>query len=129
MDKCCISFCKDTNLKANHNWYRLVFFLARAVFPFAKILIWKQITTSYLTFHFLVSCIPFCKDTNLKANHNCLYGPLHDRRAVFPFAKILIWKQITTVCVKGELVARCIPFCKDTNLKANHNRSRHPYKG
>ena len=36
------------------------------------------------------SCISFCKDTNLKANHNLISKQIGWINAVFPFAKILI---------------------------------------
>ena len=117
----CIPFCKDTNLKANHNVQPFLMSCTLAVFPFAKILIWKQITTESGSYLGEQGCIPFCKDTNLKANHNSTHDVNSRLVAVFPFAKILIWKQITTKHGKGVPVYGCIPFCKDTNLKANHN--------
>ena len=120
----CISFCKDTNLKANHNHPCQLNRPLHAVFPFAKILIWKQITTKVARESSLTGCISFCKDTNLKANHNKRNIWKDKPLAVFPFAKILIWKQITTVRNKVVFVSCCISFCKDTNLKANHNACR-----
>ena len=41
-------------------------------------------------------CIYQCKDTNFKANHNCLYFEPTTNVVVFTNAKILILKLITT---------------------------------
>ena len=98
----CIWLCKDTNLKANHNirtrwmWNRV------GVYDFAKILIWKQITTFVRYYSLILWCIWLCKDTNLKANHNSIEQSMHDIYGVYDFAKILIWKQITTELTKIE---------------------------
>ena len=43
----CFQYCKDTNLKANHNQENLAKQGLKAVSNTAKILIWKQITTTY----------------------------------------------------------------------------------
>ena len=43
----CIQWFKDTNLKANHNPYNGGYIVIGAVFNGSKILIWKQITTTY----------------------------------------------------------------------------------
>ena len=42
---CCICLCKDTNFKANHNYYFSIERLVFVVYAYAKILILKQITT------------------------------------------------------------------------------------
>ena len=93
---CCIQWFKDTNLKANHNLYWIVYFRWMAVFNGSKILIWKQITTTDASGLSVVCCIQWFKDTNLKANHNCMMLNLLVIVAVFNGSKILIWKQITT---------------------------------
>ena len=41
---------------------------------------------------------------------------------VFYLAKILIWKQFTTVVGQQARKFRCLLSCKDTNLKAIHNQ-------
>ena len=94
--KSCICLCKDTNFKANHNKYQHLPLLYYVVYAYAKILILKQITTSYFLHPINSCCICLCKDTNFKANHN-----LHRRISyciivVYAYAKILILKQITT---------------------------------
>ena len=44
---CCICLCKDTNFKANHNGVDEYFSQKCVVYAYAKILILKQITTTY----------------------------------------------------------------------------------
>ena len=43
----CICLCKDTNFKANHNPPLALCLLKIVVYAYAKILILKQITTSF----------------------------------------------------------------------------------
>ena len=120
----CFQYCKDTNLKANHNCVGEGVYQGDAVSNTAKILIWKQITTYKLSCVCTVCCFQYCKDTNLKANHNSLSSCKPSISAVSNTAKILIWKQITTnmdfLCTRKS----CFQYCKDTNLKANHNCRR-----
>ena len=94
------------------------------------------------------SCVYLCKDTNLKAIHNISAIPLAMLVVVFTYAKIQIWKQFTTSYVQQQqflqlclpmqrykfesnsqqrfmvqpLTSSCVYLCKDTNLKAIHNR-------
>ena len=94
----CVCNCKDTNLKAIHNEETFAKSGRIVVFATAKILIWKQFTT-YITIIFIIySCVCNCKDTNLKAIHNPNLLLLTTFAVVFATAKILIWKQFTTVC-------------------------------
>ena len=92
-----------------------------AVFNGSKILIWKQITTANGEHRKQTRCIQWLKDTNLKANHNCIRSLRLILIAVFNGSKILIWKQITTHLTPELLPTGCIQWLKDTNLKANHN--------
>ena len=117
----CIQWLKDTNLKANHNKFELINGKEIAVFNGSKILIWKQITTLYPRQLLTVCCIQWLKDTNLKANHNCIRSLRLILIAVFNGSKILIWKQITTANGEHRKQTGCIQWLKDTNLKANHN--------
>ena len=93
----CIQWFKDTNLKANHNFVLLIILIFIAVFNGSKILIWKQITTTFRSSTSIRSCIQWFKDTNLKANHNLMLRIQKYLYAVFNGSKILIWKQITTM--------------------------------
>ncbi len=147
--------------------------LYRVVFTYAKIQIWKQFTTSADTSYWslklclpmqrykfesnsqpiltsstaLFSCVYLCKDTNLKAIHNCLCQEFVLHCVVFTYAKIQIWKQFTTdmrqafedkvLCLPMQrykfesnsqqiqklafYFLSCVYLCKDTNLKAIHN--------
>ena len=95
----CIQWFKDTNLKANHNRIIQQRNSMIAVFNGSKILIWKQITTLGESLSFILSCIQWFKDTNLKANHNLIFQFFFLFFAVFNGSKILIWKQITTTFI------------------------------
>ena len=117
----CFQWFKDTNLKANHNCPATHTAPVAAVSNGSKILIWKQITTNRCTIEGTQCCFQWFKDTNLKANHNYTTPILSRYWAVSNGSKILIWKQITTVCVQGKLLVCCFQWFKDTNLKANHN--------
>ena len=91
------------------------------VFATAKILIWKQFTTINITYFLTHCCVCNCKDTNLKAIHNNLRLHVWPWWVVFATAKILIWKQFTTLFITTYLIICCVCNCKDTNLKAIHN--------
>ena len=95
--------------------------LFKVVYAYAKILILKQITTVSLKIFAAFSCICLCKDTNFKANHNVIKLIFNISQVVYAYAKILILKQITTLCLKMRNCQSCICLCKDTNFKANHN--------
>ena len=117
----CFLWCKGTNLKANHNSCARTVCAGRDVSCGAKVLIWKQITTSAWFLSHWSRCFLWCKGTNLKANHNVCLRTLLMLMDVSCGAKVLIWKQITTgeeiIIVSGW----CFLWCKGTNLKANHN--------
>ena len=66
-------------------------------------------------------CIIRYKDTNLKAIHNRREHITDPKKVVLSDTKIQIWKQFTTLALKGYLDNRCIIRYKDTNLKAIHN--------
>ena len=94
------------------------------------------------------SCCYRCKDTNLKAIHNRSLAIFQVLFVVAIVAKIQIWKQFTTALTQlwwttplllslqrykfesnsqhmtcsSDHVLRCCYRCKDTNLKAIHNR-------
>ncbi len=119
---CCAYLCKDTNLKAIHNLCLGGWLLYIVVLTYAKIQIWKQFTTKRLKCsHRQSLCLPMqrykfesnsqpscirtralprcaylCKDTNLKAIHNCSPKKTSTATVVLTYAKIQIWKQFTT---------------------------------
>ena len=117
----CFQWFKDTNLKANHNKVLNLRFPVSVVSNGSKILIWKQITTSYINWWWQDCCFQWFKDTNLKANHNAERRWTGCWRVVSNGSKILIWKQITTASLYSSLLRCCFQWFKDTNLKANHN--------
>ena len=71
-----------------------------------------------------IGCLQWFKDTNLKANHNPATLLVTVVTVVSNGSKILIWKQITTICAAGVPAGSCLQWFKDTNLKANHNLFR-----
>ena len=66
----CFQWFKDTNSKANHNYYGKGSMVDRVVFNGSKILIRKQITTKRFIMSGYSGCFQWFKDTNSKANHN-----------------------------------------------------------
>ena len=117
----CFQWFKDTNLKANHNWFVYDANIQWAVSNGSKILIWKQITTTPTDSIYTICCFQWFKDTNLKANHNLPFDVPTVTVAVSNGSKILIWKQITTGLRRSRGNSSCFQWFKDTNLKANHN--------
>ena len=96
-----------------------------------------------------VSCLWYCKDIHLEANHNHQQLSVEELYVAYDIAKIYIWKQITTYPDKTEWhnmllmilqrytfgsksqpnwktwtgVSCCLWYCKDIHLEANHNSS------
>ena len=121
MSICCFCKCKDTKLKAIHNDVVMRSKLKCVVFANAKILNWKQFTTSDGLVTTWECCFCKCKDTKLKAIHNWFTSLCYSVGVVFANAKILNWKQFTTLCLSYTLLWGCFCKCKDTKLKAIHN--------
>ena len=139
----CLSYFKDTNLKANHNFRCVLLGKILGVYPISKIRIWKQITTMdgltrgqnevfilFQRYEFesksqplprclrvFARCLSYFKDTNLKANHNSAISTSLRCLGVYPISKIRIWKQITTWEIGGIDSNGCLSYFKDTNLK------------
>ena len=97
----CMCLCKDTNFKANHNQGEPLGKRGGVVCAYAKILILKQITTVSSISQPSSGCMCLCKDTNFKANHNLSLCIIGWQLVVCAYAKILILKQITTVCFRN----------------------------
>ena len=94
--ECCSLWSKVTKLKANHNIPVNHCFSFFAVPYGAKLLNWKQITTWWCLFWYLLCCSLWSKVTKLKANHNIIFTYPPEFEAVPYGAKLLNWKQITT---------------------------------
>ena len=71
----------------------------------------------------LLCCFCKCKDTKLKAIHNVLCLCVCVDCVVFANAKILNWKQFTTNAESIDMMDCCFCKCKDTKLKAIHNKN------
>ena len=118
----CIYYVKDTNLKANHNFFSLLFNLFSAVFNMSKIQIWKRITTAhgrdYIFRQLYLICQRYkfesesqrstpqilfgqklyliCQRYKFESESQLFAFPKHIKSAVFNMSKIQIWKRITT---------------------------------
>mgnify|MGYP007032799718 CR=1 FL=1 len=143
----CLWYCKDIHLEANHNQYLCRSSSHTVVYDIAKIYIWKQITTNLDGDYTELSCLWYCKDIHLEANHNNILNNCLISLVVYDIAKIYIWKQITTLfllrcfgcllfmilqrytfgsksqqeCLWTLTFYRCLWYCKDIHLEANHN--------
>ena len=120
----CLWYCKDIHLEANHNFNKIFNSAFKVAYDIAKIYIWKQITTLrkvllcswqllmilqrytfgsksqhlYSKVITIVSCLWYCKDIHLEANHNPVDNRTEEQKVAYDIAKIYIWKQITTAC-------------------------------
>ncbi len=120
----CAYLCKDTNLKAIHNYWFVVMSFLIVVLTYAKIQIWKQFTTTVPTF--VISsklCLPMQR-YKFESNSQLYLRQQLTKSVVLTYAKIQIWKQFTTVHFSFSFVESCAYLCKDTNLKAIHNAYR-----
>ena len=86
-----------------------------------KVRIFKQITTRFFFSRFFFCCCWYYKGTNFQANHNCFWIWNYVRKVVADTTKVRIFKQITTVKVKLNLIRSCCWYYKGTNFQANHN--------
>ena len=68
-----------------------------------------------------LSCLWYCKDIHLEANHNDDVFAVNYNGVAYDIAKIYIWKQITTLGVSVASDKCCLWYCKDIHLEANHN--------
>ena len=127
----CVLHCKDTKLKAIHNYTKIHTKITIVVFYTAKIQNWKQFTTegvfyrgfcelcftlqrykiesnSQLCTSFsdkALCCVLHCKDTKLKAIHNTSELCQRKDGVVFYTAKIQNWKQFTTISAEDVAAA------------------------
>ena len=95
--------------------------LVSVAYDIAKIYIWKQITTEDVVYTNIESCLWYCKDIHLEANHNPYPVYSYPGCVAYDIAKIYIWKQITTPNKGVQLSNSCLWYCKDIHLEANHN--------
>ena len=108
-------------LICNVNTWQLLRYEDCDVSTYAKVLIWKQFTTKNIAVSAALGCFYLCKSTNLKAIHNTNEALFLKGDDVSTYAKVLIWKQFTTVFGFGPALEWCFYLCKSTNLKAIHN--------
>ena len=94
----CFRYHKGTDFQANHNTLSCISNLHRVVLDTTKVLIFKQITTRRHYWSKDNCCFRYHKGTDFQANHNkcCIY--FFSVAVVLDTTKVLIFKQITTVC-------------------------------
>ena len=145
---CCLCQCKDTNLKAIHNSGMSLANSLQVVYANAKIQIWKQFTTicKYITkadslfmpmqrYKFesnsqpniaqggsVQCCLCQCKDTNLKAIHNNIWLYSSLCWLFMPMQRYKFESNSQQVAPRLWWSVGCLCQCKDTNLKAIHNK-------
>ena len=100
----------------------LVFGLVKLQYPMQRYKFESNSQLMIVWFLVWLSCNIRCKDTNLKAIHNVPRLFICQSRVAISDAKIQIWKQFTTDLLYYVQVGSCNIRCKDTNLKAIHNR-------
>ena len=120
----CLWYCKDIHLEANHNNVEYLHKQLKVAYDIAKIYIWKQITTIHRKCTHKISCLWYCKDIHLEANHNSRSKQLKRiellmilQRYTFG-SKSQLWEE------RHSLAKRCLWYCKDIHLEANHNNLR-----
>ena len=147
----CLWYCKDIHLEANHNQVWRIHRAKAVAYDIAKIYIWKQITTTdnAISLDSVLLMILQRYTFGSKSQHSV--GHRLFKSVAYDIAKIYIWKQITTCCIlriflllllmilqrytfgsKSQRVlilwancSRCLWYCKDIHLEANHNRPRY----
>ena len=97
--------------KSQHNKVNPRHYLV--AYDIAKIYIWKQITTKRPEGSLICSCLWYCKDIHLEANHNRGEQGLQGVQVAYDIAKIYIWKQITTRICIVLISSCCLWYCKD----------------
>ena len=117
----CFRYHKGTDFQANHNSLNKLELKARVVLDTTKVLIFKQITTTYDLFCLLVCCFRYHKGTDFQANHNYNNTTIQQYWVVLDTTKVLIFKQITTGGKETFLVKCCFRYHKGTDFQANHN--------
>ena len=121
--------------------------ISPVVLDTTKVLIFKQITTTKKMMYTYLSCFRYHKGTDFQANHNKKGATLnvvascfryhkgtdfqanHNRDSIiFPktdvvldTTKVLIFKQITTICCIYPERICCFRYHKGTDFQANHN--------
>ena len=118
----CVLHCKDTKLKAIHNASEDHRRIRRVVFYTAKIQNWKQFTTWLTVLTVSHCCVLHCKDTKLKAIHNSLTILVFLMRLCFTLQRYKIESNSQVLTSRWKKRESCVLHCKDTKLKAIHNR-------
>ena len=118
----CLRLCKDTKIKANHN------FCCRIVLQVSlskTLQRYENKSKSQLPMRILslpYRCLRLCKDTKIKANHN----KWHTTYLIEVLSKTLQRYENKSKSQRKDLrdeeKKSCLRLCKDTKIKANHNK-------
>ena len=117
----CLLSRKDTTLKAIHNGIESANRHRPTVCYLAKILHWKQFTTTILWYLANVQLFAISQRYYIESNSQRQYASWFSVKTVCYLAKILHWKQFTTSASTCLLILYCLLSRKDTTLKAIHN--------
>ena len=93
---CCLWYCKDIHLEANHN---------------------KRGSSLALT----ISCLWYCKDIHLEANHNKLQCNRICRRLLMILQRYTFGSKSQHNSSYWKWPFSCLWYCKDIHLEVNHN--------
>ena len=88
MGECCVLPCKDTKLKAIHNWHALLDETEMLCFTVQRYKIESNSQHVHTSFIAGRGCVLPCKDTKLKAIHNVKTFSNVKKEVVFYRAKI-----------------------------------------
>ena len=144
----CLWYCKDIHLEANHNTGIYIYMNKIVAYDIAKIYIWKQITTQnnkqlskggllmilqrytfgsksqhrYLYIYEQTSCLWYCKDIHLEANHNTSLDMENTLMLLMILQRYTFGSKSQQRRLHVYLNVSCLWYCKDIHLEANHNR-------
>ena len=121
MARCCC-YHKGTYFQANHNKLMPLLLRMEVVVATTKVRIFKQITTKLQRQRKkeLLLLLPQRYVFSSKSQHSHLV--YHFLPVVVATTKVRIFKQITTVYLKGRHAKSCCCYHKGTYFQANHNR-------
>ena len=105
----CFQYGKGSKMKANHNDIGAPPPADKVVSSTAKVVKWKQITTSDGNSGGGGSCFQYGKGSKMKANHNHNSIWMRSMVVVSSTAKVVKWKQITTQCKDRYILGKLFP--------------------
>ena len=118
---CCLRLCKDTKIKANHNYnlnsYSVVL-LSKTLQRYENKSKSQRRSKSDGA---NPSCLRLCKDTKIKANHNNRLDSYLSNLLSKTLQRYENKSKSQQASAGRQSLYRCLRLCKDTKIKANHN--------